>query len=104
LKDELEYELACMGVKSTRNVQVLRKIFHFIQADDIPSNITILGHINVAEMYDLVCAKLGERENMASQLNSTRPLPVTRIPTRVAYLRNQLQHLFEWCSGVGGNL
>jgi hypothetical protein len=100
LEDELAYELACRGVKSTGDVQVFRKCFPSIHADDVLTNITNLGGVNMAEMYNLVCVKLGELDNMASQLNSTQPLPVNRIVKRVVHLRNRLKHLCELGSRV----
>jgi hypothetical protein len=42
--DEREYELGTRGVSSLGDVKLLHKIFHSVQAEEVPSNIQNVGN------------------------------------------------------------
>jgi hypothetical protein len=92
-KDELKYELGTRGVSSLGDVELLRKIFRSIQAEEVPSNIQNLGKFDVRELFKSVQGKLAELERLTGQDTNSRPLSRVRVSTRVTHVRNRLRHL-----------
>jgi hypothetical protein len=75
-----------------------------VQAGGVPSQASHLPQASIKEMYRSICDKLGELEKLKEQLDRHLPMPVSRIVTRIAHVKNRVRHLETLCPEVAGNL